>query len=89
MNLALLVNNDVTPADLRLETRDLGGIFSGDSYLSPRHATFILRAGRLFVKDELSLNGVYIKLMPEQPHELRSGEVFFVPGPDHRFHGGR
>jgi pSer/pThr/pTyr-binding forkhead associated (FHA) protein len=59
--------------------RDLGGIFSGDSYLSPRHATFIFRAGgKLFIKDELSLNGVYVKLAPEQPHELRSGEVFRI-----------
>jgi pSer/pThr/pTyr-binding forkhead associated (FHA) protein len=58
--------------------RDLTGIFSGDSYLSPRHATFIARTGKLFVKDELSLNGVYIKLAPEEPHELRSGEVFRI-----------
>jgi pSer/pThr/pTyr-binding forkhead associated (FHA) protein len=58
--------------------RDLTGIFSGDSYLSPRHATFIARAGKLFVKDELSLNGVYIKLQPEAPHELRSGDVFRI-----------
>jgi pSer/pThr/pTyr-binding forkhead associated (FHA) protein len=58
--------------------RDIGGIFSGDSYLSPRHATFIFRAGKLFIKDELSLNGVYVKLAPEQPHELRSGDVFRI-----------
>jgi pSer/pThr/pTyr-binding forkhead associated (FHA) protein len=58
--------------------RDMGGIFSGDSYLSPRHATFIMRAGKLLVKDELSLNGVYLKLAPEQPHELRSGDVFRI-----------
>jgi pSer/pThr/pTyr-binding forkhead associated (FHA) protein len=58
--------------------RDAGGIFAGDSYLSPRHATFLFRAGKLLVKDELSLNGVYIKLLPEQPHELQSGEVFRI-----------
>jgi pSer/pThr/pTyr-binding forkhead associated (FHA) protein len=58
--------------------RDLGGIFSGDSYLSPRHATFVARGGKLFVKDELSLNGVYIKLAPEAPLELRSGDVFRI-----------
>jgi pSer/pThr/pTyr-binding forkhead associated (FHA) protein len=58
--------------------RDLGGIFSSDSYLSPRHATFVFRAGKLFVKDELSLNGVYIRLAPEQPLELRSGDVFRI-----------
>jgi pSer/pThr/pTyr-binding forkhead associated (FHA) protein len=58
--------------------RDLGGIFAGDSYLSPRHATFAGRAGRLFVTDESSLNGVYIKLAPQQPIELRSGDVFRI-----------
>jgi pSer/pThr/pTyr-binding forkhead associated (FHA) protein len=58
--------------------RDAGGIFAGDSYLSPRHATFFFRGGKLFIKDELSLNGVYMKLMPEQPYELQSGEVFRI-----------
>ena len=58
--------------------RDAGGIFAGDSYLSPRHATFSLRGTKVFVKDELSLNGVYVKLTPEQPVELQSGDVFRI-----------
>lgn len=58
--------------------RDSGGIFAGDSYLSPRHATFHIRAGRLFVKDEASLNGVYVKLAREAPAELRDGDVFRI-----------
>lgn len=58
--------------------RDVGGIFAGDSYLSPRHATFSLRGSKVFVKDELSLNGVYVKLTPEQPIELQSGDVFRI-----------
>jgi pSer/pThr/pTyr-binding forkhead associated (FHA) protein len=58
--------------------RDMGGIFAGDSYLSPRHATFAMRGGRLFVKDEVSLNGVYLKLTPEVPIELNSGDVFRI-----------
>ena len=45
--------------------RDIGGIFAGDSYLSPRHATFSTRGSKIFVKDEVSLNGVYVKLAPE------------------------
>jgi pSer/pThr/pTyr-binding forkhead associated (FHA) protein len=58
--------------------RDVGGIFAGDSYLSPRHATFSVRGARVFVKDELSLNGVYLKLAPESPIELQSGDVFRI-----------
>jgi len=58
--------------------RDVGGIFAGDSYLSPRHATFSMRGAKLFIKDELSLNGVYVKLAPESPIELQSGDVFRI-----------
>jgi pSer/pThr/pTyr-binding forkhead associated (FHA) protein len=58
--------------------RDVGGIFAGDSYLSPRHATFSVRGTKVFVKDELSLNGVYLKLAPETPIELQSGDVFRI-----------
>lgn len=58
--------------------RDLGGIFAGDSYLSPRHATISARQGKLFVKDEDSLNGVYRKLAPHSPVELRDGSIFRI-----------
>ena len=58
--------------------RDAGGIFAGDSYLSPHHATFTVRGPKVFVKDVLSLNGVYVKLTPEQPVELQSGDVFRI-----------
>lgn len=58
--------------------RDTGGIFAGDSYLSPRHATFNFKTGRLIVKDESSLNGTFVKLTPEQPVELRPGDVFRI-----------
>lgn len=58
--------------------RDTGSIFAGDSYLSPRHATFTSRGGKLFVKDEGSLNGVYRRLRRDEPTLLRSGEVFRI-----------
>ncbi len=58
--------------------RDIGSIFAGDSYLSPRHATFSLRAGKLFVKDEGSLNGVYRRLRRDEPTPLRNGDVFRI-----------
>ena len=58
--------------------RDSGGIFAGDSYLSPRHATFVVSPGKLRVKDESSLNGTFLKLTPEVPVELRPGDVFRI-----------
>jgi pSer/pThr/pTyr-binding forkhead associated (FHA) protein len=58
--------------------RDTGGIFAGDSYLSPRHATFRHVANRLHVKDEGSLNGVYKKLMRDAPVELQPNDVFRI-----------
>ena len=58
--------------------RDLGGIFGGDSYLSPKHATFKVQGGRVLVKDEKSLNGVYIKVARDNPVELKPGDVFRI-----------
>jgi pSer/pThr/pTyr-binding forkhead associated (FHA) protein len=59
--------------------RETGGIFAGDSYLSPRHATFrMVGSGRAIVKDEGSLNGVYKKLGRDVPVELRPNEVFRI-----------
>jgi pSer/pThr/pTyr-binding forkhead associated (FHA) protein len=58
--------------------RDTGSIFAGDSYLSPRHATFTRRNGQINVKDEGSLNGVYLKLRPNEQYLLEYGEVFRI-----------
>ncbi len=59
--------------------RETGGIFAGDSYLSPRHATFRpVGPGRIAVKDEASLNGVYKKLARDAPVELRPNEIFRI-----------
>lgn len=58
--------------------RDAGGIFAGDSYLSPRHATFELQNGKLRVRDEGSLNGVYRKIAPLTPVELVDGSIFRI-----------
>jgi pSer/pThr/pTyr-binding forkhead associated (FHA) protein len=58
--------------------RDTGSIFAGDSYLSPRHATFSRRGAHLFIKDEGSLNGVYLKLKPNEPCLLEFGDVFRI-----------
>jgi pSer/pThr/pTyr-binding forkhead associated (FHA) protein len=58
--------------------RDTGSIFAGDSYLSPRHATFTRRGTSLFIKDEDSLNGVYLKLRPNEPCLLEYGDLFRI-----------
>ncbi len=58
--------------------RDTGGIFAGDSYLSPRHATFTRRGAQLFIRDEGSLNGVYLKLRANEPQTLEFGDSFRI-----------
>lgn len=58
--------------------RETGAIFAGDSYLSPRHATFIQNGQKVTVKDEASLNGVYKKLVRDVPVELRPHDMFRI-----------
>ena len=58
--------------------RDTGSIFAGDSYLSPRHATFTRKSDRLYVSDARSLNGVYLKIRPNTPWPLRFGDIFRI-----------
>lgn len=58
--------------------RETGAIFAGDSYLSPRHATFKQQGQRVTVRDEGSLNGVYKKLVRDVPVELRPNDMFRI-----------
>jgi pSer/pThr/pTyr-binding forkhead associated (FHA) protein len=58
--------------------RETGSIFAGDSYLSPRHATFKQTASRITIKDEASLNGVYKKLVRDVPVELHPNDMFRI-----------
>jgi pSer/pThr/pTyr-binding forkhead associated (FHA) protein len=58
--------------------RDTGSVFAGDSYLSPRHATFTPRSGKMFVRDESSLNGIYRKLRREEPATVNFGDIFRI-----------
>jgi len=48
-----------------------GPLFTQDLYLSPLHATFRSESGRMHVRDEGSLNGVFVRL---------KGEVRLVDG---------
>jgi pSer/pThr/pTyr-binding forkhead associated (FHA) protein len=67
------------PAGTQVIGRETGSIFAGDSYLSPRHATFRQPShGQLFVKDEDSLNGVYKKLTRDVPVEVKPNAVFRI-----------
>lgn len=58
--------------------RDAGGFFGEDAYLSPRHAVFRTQGGKIVVKDEASLNGVFYKILPNQPIEITSGTIFRI-----------
>ena len=58
--------------------RDTGSVFAGDSYLSPRHASLSRNGSQLVVRNEGSLNGVYLKLKPQAPWPLGFGEVFRI-----------
>jgi pSer/pThr/pTyr-binding forkhead associated (FHA) protein len=58
--------------------RDSGGIFAGDSYLSPKHATFIPKGKQVLVRDESSLNGIYKKIQRDEPTELALGDIFRI-----------
>jgi len=58
--------------------RDAGGVFAQDSYLSPRHATFVIQGSAVTVRDEASLNGVYVRVERQVPVELHDGDVFRI-----------
>jgi pSer/pThr/pTyr-binding forkhead associated (FHA) protein len=51
-------------------------LFQEDPYLSPRHANFYYKDGKLHVKDEGSANGIYLRIRTPQP--IRSGDTFLV-----------
>jgi len=51
-------------------------LFPEDNYLSPRHANFFYDEGRLYVRDEGSLNGIFIRIRGAA--ELENGDVFLA-----------
>lgn len=50
--------------------------FPEDAFVSPKHANFFYRDGRLVVRDEGSLNGVYLRI--RAPTELLPGDSFLA-----------
>ncbi len=55
---------------------DIPLVFPDDPLLSPLHANFFYRGGRLIVRDENSVNGVYIRI--QRPAKLELGDRFLV-----------
>jgi pSer/pThr/pTyr-binding forkhead associated (FHA) protein len=51
-------------------------LFDADAYLSPRHAEFAIGSNGVVVRDQRSLNGVFIKITAEEP--LESGDIFRI-----------
>jgi pSer/pThr/pTyr-binding forkhead associated (FHA) protein/RNA polymerase subunit RPABC4/transcription elongation factor Spt4 len=51
-------------------------LFPDDPLISPRHANFLYREGKLYVRDEGSQNGVFIRI--RNPVVLDSGGAFLV-----------
>jgi pSer/pThr/pTyr-binding forkhead associated (FHA) protein len=58
--------------------REAGALFAADSYLSPTHATFSFAGAELVVKDEGSLNGLYVRIDADVPMPLASGGIFRI-----------
>lgn len=46
-------------------------LFPEDPLLSPRHCNFICREGKLFVRDESSVNGIFVRII--RPQQVPSG----------------
>jgi len=66
------------PQPTTLIGRDTGSIFAGDSYLSPRHASINVTGNQVMIRDEGSLNGVYLKLRPQTPWLLKFNDLFRI-----------
>jgi len=58
--------------------RNTGGVFASDPFLSPQHASFTVGNGTVTVRDEGTLNGIYIRIEQKQPVELHDGDVFRI-----------
>ena len=51
-------------------------LFPEDNYLSPRHANFFYDHGHLYVRDEGSLNGIFVRI--REPAPVQDGDVFLA-----------
>lgn len=53
-------------------------MFLADEYLSPKHARFFIRDGRVEIIDEDSLNGVFLRVNPDKPAVLKDKDIFRI-----------
>ena len=58
-------------------------LFASDPWVAPKHANFYYRDSALYVRDEDTVNGVYIRI--REPISLSSGDCFAVGGHVFRF----
>lgn len=58
--------------------RSTGAFFASDMYLSPHTATFLFDRGKVTVKDNNSLNGVFFRIEKNMPFELAHNAVFRI-----------
>lgn len=58
--------------------RTTAALFANDAYLSPTHATFTIRGTSVTIRDENSLNGVYLRVAAQAPIEVGNGDVFRI-----------
>ncbi len=65
----------LTEGELPIGSADASGAFAGDPWLAPLHATFSIRESRLFVRDEGSAGGTFLRLRGLSV-PLRPGDSF-------------
>lgn len=58
--------------------RNTDPLFQSDPYMSPQHATFTVQGNSVTVKDEGSLNGVYLRVAKQVPVEIKHNDVFRI-----------
>lgn len=58
--------------------RDASPLFAKDNLLSGRHATFIVQGPSVWIRDDGSRNGVYVRLPRQQHVELVNGDQFCI-----------
>lgn len=56
--------------------RGQAALFDADAYLSPRHAELVVGQDGITIRDQQSLNGVFLKITGEEP--LESGDIFRI-----------
>ena len=58
--------------------RETSPLLAKDNLLSGRHATFIVQGGSVWIRDDGSRNGVYVRLPRQQHVELSNGDQFCI-----------